>query len=74
MTPAREKEIYLVYLLNQRAGQTGVLYTSTTRTAQTVAKVLQYLGFSAIPIHRQLPDSARLAALNEFRAGSWDLL
>lgn len=74
LTPARDKEIYLVHLLTQRAGQTGILYTSTTRTAQTVAKVLQYLGFSAIPIHGHLPDSARLAALNQFRAGSWDLL
>lgn len=74
LAPARDKEIYLVYLLTQRAGQTGILYTSTTRTAQTVAKVLQYLGFSAIPIHGKLPDSARLAALNQFRAGSSDLL
>ena len=36
--------------------------------------MLQHLGFPAIPLHGRLSQSARLAALDEFRAGSGSLL
>ncbi len=74
LTPLKEKDIYLAYILDQRAGQTGIIYTQKRLTTQHVAAMVRYLGFSAIPVHGQLSDSARQAALAEFRAGSWDLL
>ncbi|OJJ00839.1 hypothetical protein ASPVEDRAFT_190158 [Aspergillus versicolor CBS 583.65] len=73
-TPANQKDFYLVYLLQQRPGQTGLLYTQKRATAQKVMRMLQYIGFHAISIHGQLSDGARLAALNGFWAGSWNLL
>lgn len=73
-TPAKQKDFYLVHLLQQLPGQTGLLYTQKRTTAQKVAGMLQHLGFHAISIHGRLPDSARLATLNGFWAGSWNLL
>lgn len=41
---------------------------------QRLAILLRSLGFSAIPLHGQLSQSARLGALGKFRAGSRDIL
>ena len=72
--PHKYKDVYLVHLLNERAGQTGVIFTRTINEAQRLSIMLRTLGFSAIPIHGQLSQSARLAALNKFRSKSRNLL
>ncbi|KAL1959521.1 hypothetical protein VTO42DRAFT_1966 [Malbranchea cinnamomea] len=72
--PHKYKDVYLVHLLNERAGQTAVIFTRTVNEAQRLSIMLRTLGFSAIPIHGQLSQSARLAALNKFRAKSRNLL
>ena len=41
---------------------------------QRLAILLRTLGFGAIPLHGQLSQSARLGALNKFKAGSRDIL
>ena len=61
-------------LLNERAGQTAIIFTRTVNEAQRLSIMLRVLSFGAIPIHGQLSQSVRLAALNKFRSGSRKLL
>ncbi|KAJ9610778.1 ribosomal RNA processing protein [Cladophialophora chaetospira] len=72
--PHKYKDLYLVHVLNEYAGQTGIIFTRTRNEAQRISILLRTLGFSAIPIHGQLSQQARLAALNKFRAKSRSLL
>ncbi|KAI4749186.1 DEAD-domain-containing protein [Aureobasidium sp. EXF-12298] len=72
--PHKFKDIHLVYVLNEFAGQSTVLFTRTVNETQRLAYLLRALGFGAIPLHGQLSQSARLGALNKFRAGSRDIL
>jgi ATP-dependent RNA helicase DDX47/RRP3 len=72
--PHKFKDIYLVYILNEFAGQSTILFTRTVNETQRLAYLLRALGFGAIPLHGQLSQSARLGALSKFRAGSRDIL
>ncbi|RMZ75192.1 hypothetical protein DV738_g5613, partial [Chaetothyriales sp. CBS 135597] len=72
--PHKYKDHYLVHLLIELAGQTGIIFTRTVHEAQRISILLNTLGLSAIPIHGQLSQTARLAALNKFRARSKTLL
>lgn len=72
--PHKFKDIYLVHLLHDSAGQTCICFTRTVHETQRVAFLLRALGRSAIPLHGQMPQSARLGALNKFRAGGREIL
>ncbi|GAP85213.1 putative ATP-dependent rRNA helicase rrp-3 [Rosellinia necatrix] len=72
--PHAHKDIYLVYLVEQFAGRSTVIFTRTIYEAQRIPLVLRSLGFSAIPLHGQLPQSARLGALSKFKSGSRNIL
>lgn len=50
------------------------IFTRTVNETQRLAILLRSLGFSAIPLHGQLSQSARLGALGKFRARSRDTL
>jgi ATP-dependent RNA helicase DDX47/RRP3 len=72
--PHQHKDTYLVYLINEFAGQSAIVFTRTVNETQRIAILLRTLGFGAIPLHGQLSQSARLGALNNFRAGSREIL
>ncbi|KAL2824631.1 P-loop containing nucleoside triphosphate hydrolase protein [Aspergillus cavernicola] len=72
--PHKHKNLYLVYLLNEFAGQSAIIFTTTVNETQRLAFMLRALGFGAIPLHGQLSQSSRLGALNKFRAGSREIL
>ena len=72
--PHKDKDLYLVYLLNEFVGQSVIVFTRTVNETQRLAILLRSLGFGAIPLHGQLSQSARLGALGRFRAGSRDIL
>ncbi|TDZ39266.1 ATP-dependent rRNA helicase RRP3 [Colletotrichum spinosum] len=72
--PHVQKDTYLIYLVNEFAGQKIVIFTRTVAETQRLAILLRALGFGAIPLHGQLNQSARLGALNKFRTGSRDIL
>lgn len=72
--PHKDKDLYLVYLLNEFAGQSAIVFTRTVNETQRLAILLRSLGFSAIPLHGQLSQSARLGALGKFRTRSRDIL
>lgn len=72
--PHPHKDTYLVYLLNEFAGKSAIIFTRTVNETQRLAILLRTLGFGAIPLHGQLSQTNRLGALNKFRAGSREIL
>ncbi|EEQ83935.1 ribosomal RNA processing protein [Blastomyces dermatitidis] len=72
--PHKYKDLYLVYLLNEYAGQSAIVFTRTVNETQRLAILLRALGFGAIPLHGQLSQSSRLGALSKFRSRSRDIL
>ncbi|KAL8983851.1 MAG: hypothetical protein Q9205_002021 [Flavoplaca limonia] len=69
LLPFKDKDLYLVYLLNRFVGQSIIVFTRTVNDAQRLALMVRSLSFKAIPLHGQLSQTARLGALNKFRAG-----
>ncbi|TLS24316.1 hypothetical protein PpBr36_09066 [Pyricularia pennisetigena] len=72
--PHKHKDVYLIYLANEFAGKTTIVFTRTVNEAQRVSILLRTLSFGAIPLHGQLSQSMRLGALNKFKARSRDIL
>lgn len=72
--PLKHKDCYMVYLLNELAGNSTIIFTRTCSDTQKIAIMLRNLGFGAIPLHGQLPQAKRLGALNKFKAGARNIL
>ncbi|KAI5795426.1 ATP-dependent rRNA helicase rrp3 [Peziza echinospora] len=72
--PFKHKDTYLVYLVNEFAGQSIIIFTRTVNETSRIAILLRCLGFAAVPLHGQLSQSARLGALTKFKSGSRNIL
>ncbi|KAF2137517.1 uncharacterized protein K452DRAFT_301906 [Aplosporella prunicola CBS 121167] len=72
--PHKHKDLYLVHLLSDMLGHPTIIFTRTVNETQRIAILLRTLGFGAIPLHGQLSQSARLGALNKFKAKARDIL
>ncbi|EPX72999.1 ATP-dependent RNA helicase Rrp3 [Schizosaccharomyces octosporus yFS286] len=72
--PFKHKDTYLVYLINELAGNTVIIFARTVHDTQRLAILLRSLGFSAIPLHGQLTQSNRLGALNKFKSGTRSIM
>jgi ATP-dependent RNA helicase DDX47/RRP3 len=72
--PAKHKDVYLVYILTELAGNTSIIFTATCEHTQRVAIMLRNLGFAAIPLHGKLSQEHRLGALNKFKSGERNIL
>jgi len=75
LIPHKDKDFYLVYILSiLLSGLTVIVFTRTVNETQRVSYLLRALDLSAIPIHGQLSQSARLGALGKFRSRSRNIL
>ena len=73
--PAKYKDCYLTYLINEHAGQTILVFGATCNNVQRLALMLRNLGFSgAICLHGQMSQPKRLGALHKFKSGGRDIL
>ena len=72
--PAKYKDCYLAYLLNEFAGQSILVFTTTCNNTQRAALLLRNLGFQAICLHGQMTQPNRLGALNKFKAKERNIL
>ena len=61
-------------VINNFIGQSAIIFARTVNETQRIAILLRCLGFSAVPLHGQLSQSARLGALGKFRGRSRDIL
>ncbi|KAL3649381.1 DEAD-box ATP-dependent RNA helicase 10 [Castilleja foliolosa] len=72
--PAKYKDCYLVYILNEIPDSTSMVFTRTCDATTLLAHILRNLGFRAIPINGHMTQSKRLGALNKFKAGECNIL
>lgn len=72
--PAKWKDCYLAYCLDEFKGQSAIIFVATCNNAIRVALLLRNLGFSAVCLHGQLSQPKRLGALNKFKSGQRNIL
>lgn len=72
--PAKHKDCYLVFLLNEMSGSTTMVFTRTCESTRRLALILRNLGLDAIPISGQMSQPKRIGALNKFKAGERNIL
>ncbi len=72
--PAKYKDCYLTYLINEHAGQSVLVFGATCNNVQRLALMLRNLGFPAICLHGQMTQPKRLGALHKFTSGSRSIL
>ncbi|KAI0978633.1 hypothetical protein GJ496_007260 [Pomphorhynchus laevis] len=72
--PAKFKDSYLVYILNEHIGKSIIIFTGTCQNTLRLALLLRNLSFTAIPLNGKLNQSKRLHCLNEFKAKSSSIL
>ena len=52
--PSKFKDVHLVYILNELAGNSFIIFCSTCANTQRISFMLRSLGFTAIPLHGQM--------------------
>ncbi|KAJ8904198.1 hypothetical protein NDN08_000725 [Rhodosorus marinus] len=72
--PAKHKDCYLAFLLNEFAGNSTIVFCDTQNECQRLALVLRKLGFEAICIHGGMTQPKRLGALHKFKAKERNIL
>jgi len=72
--PFKYKDLYLIHVLNELAGNSFIVFCNTCNTTQRVALLLRNLGFTAIPLHGQMSQAKRLGALNKFKSKQRSIL
>lgn len=72
--PAKWKDCYLTYVLDEFKGQTTIIFVATCNNALRTTLLLRNLGFKAVCLHGQLSQPKRLGALNKFKAGERNIL
>ena len=70
----KAKRTALRRIIESRNVKNGIVFCNRKREVDIVAKSLSKHGFSAAPIHGDLPQSARMDTLNKFREGELQLL
>merc|ERR1719147_617847 len=72
--PLKVKEVYLVHLINELAGNSFLIFCSTCSATLRLSLMLRGLGFTAIPLNGQMNQNKRLASLNKFKSKSRSIL
>uniref|UniRef100_A0A1B6F6D1 RNA helicase n=1 Tax=Cuerna arida TaxID=1464854 RepID=A0A1B6F6D1_9HEMI len=72
--PLKFKDVYLVHLLNELAGNSMMIFCATCANTLRTALMVRNLGMAAVPLHGQMSQNKRLAALTKFRAKSRSIL
>ena len=72
--PAKHKDCYLAYLVNEHAGQSILIFGATCNNVQRLALMLRNLGFPAVCLHGQMNQAKRLGALHKFALGARSIL
>lgn len=72
--PVKFKDVYLVHILNELAGNSFMIFCSTCNNTLRTALMLRNLGLAAVPLHGQMSQNKRLAALTKFKAKNRSIL
>ncbi|KAI6199995.1 RNA helicase [Aphelenchoides besseyi] len=58
--PLKYKEAYLVHILNEKAGNSVIIFCATCASVMKTAFMLRHLGFTSIALHGQMNQPARI--------------
>ena len=72
--PAKDKESYLVSVVNELSGNAMIIFCTTCINVQRTTLMLRNLGVTAVPLHGQMRQEKRLGALNKFKAAKMAVL
>merc|ERR1712100_14990 len=72
--PAKFKDCYIAFILNEFAGNSIIVFTSTCNTCMKLSLMLRNLGFGAVALHGKLSQTKRFGALNKFKSGDRKIL
>uniref|UniRef100_A0A7E4W3Q5 RNA helicase n=1 Tax=Panagrellus redivivus TaxID=6233 RepID=A0A7E4W3Q5_PANRE len=72
--PQKYKEAHLVHLLNEKAGNSFIVFCATCQGVMKTTLMLRHLGFPALPLHGQMTQAKRLGSLNKFRSKERSIL
>lgn len=72
--PVKFKDVYLVHILNELAGNSFMIFCGTCNNTVRTALLLRNLGFTAVPLHGQMTQNKRIAALTKFKAKNRSIL
>ncbi|KAI4502928.1 hypothetical protein M0802_001972 [Mischocyttarus mexicanus] len=72
--PVKFKDVYLVHILNELAGNSFMIFCATCNNTVRTALLLRNLGFTAVPLHGQMSQNKRIAALTKFKAKDRSIL
>jgi superfamily II DNA/RNA helicase len=72
--PAKWKDCYLAYVLDEFKGQSAIIFVATCNNALRLTLLLRTLGFGAVCLHGQMTQPKRLGALNKFKSGVRNIL
>ena len=61
--PAKHKDCYTAYVLNELSGCTAMIFTRTCEATRRLALLLRALGFDAVPIHGNMSQPKRLGCV-----------
>lgn len=72
--PEKYKDVYLVYLLTEFAGNSAMIFVDTQRHSQRLTIMMRALGMKAACIHGGMGQPKRLASLTKFKSGECTIL
>ncbi|XP_071557987.1 ATP-dependent RNA helicase DDX47 [Temnothorax nylanderi] len=72
--PVKFKDVYLVHILNELAGNSFMIFCGTCNNTVRTALLLRNLGFTGVPLHGQMSQNKRIAALTKFKAKNRSIL
>ncbi|XP_045478280.1 probable ATP-dependent RNA helicase DDX47 [Harmonia axyridis] len=72
--PMKLKDVYLVHMLNEMAGNSFMIFCATCNNTLRTALMLRNLGFGVVPLHGKMSQNKRIASLTKFKAKSRSLL
>ena len=72
--PFKFKEVYLIHLINEMAGNSFIIFSSTCQGTLKLALILRNIGFLAIPLNGEMSQNKRLSSLNKFKSKSRSIL
>jgi len=72
--PEKHKDVYLVHLIKEMAGNSFIIFCSTCNATMKLALMLRNLGFGAVPLNGQMSQEKRSGMLKKFKARNRNIL
>merc|ERR1719414_123499 len=72
--PEKHKDVYLVHLIKEMAGNSFIIFSSTCNGTMKLALMLRNLGYGAVPLNGQMSQDKRSGMLKKFKTRNRNIL